>query len=399
MSDFLFIFAELSHLILFTFLVDIDEGLDERAAAEHLEGITKHLSIVCVFTVVQTAIVALEFIEMTTFDIIFIADSIGLKEDSCLIEAYEFLRLIRIFGLEIPIVLLTSEESDKNQPGLPAIGFHAANPLQMFYSMVLLRPYTRSEICMAICHAFTAPSTESDKTSSRTTTWTAASADNGTILDTEESINDESLLVLAELDKAATNHSSGHPSGQYSPYSSTISQAPSHPTNILFQALTLEEQHRLASSSSMPRDRLLSQNYAAHRDEADDSSYGEEEDEDYNISEGNNTKIAFTRPSSLSELLAGTVRAHGRRGRLKHRVPAVKQKRTLKPTGSVFNNKQRQFPENNDHYGITRKQTATTLVIRRQKSRPDGDIQHKTNPISVPSDSAFTAYFAKKPSS
>lgn len=135
--------------------IDIDEDLDERGASTQLESITKHLSLTCIFTVMQNTISALESLEYISFDMCFIADNMS---DNCSMGAFEFLRVSRIIGCTMPIVLLTNDESDPNQDGLPPIGFHPSDPTLVKFSALLLRPYTRSELCMLICHAFTIPS-------------------------------------------------------------------------------------------------------------------------------------------------------------------------------------------------------------------------------------------------
>lgn len=135
--------------------IDIDEDLDERGASTQLESITKHLRLTCIFTVMQNTISALESLEYISFDMCFIADNMS---DNCSMGAFEFLRVSRIIGCTMPIVLLTNDESDPNQDGLPPIGFHPSDPTLVKFSALLLRPYTRSELCMLICHAFTIPS-------------------------------------------------------------------------------------------------------------------------------------------------------------------------------------------------------------------------------------------------
>ena len=137
-----------------TSIADIDEGLDEKGAARHLESITQHLSFACFFVVVQNTVSALESIEIMSFDIIFVGDNINA---SSAMSAYEFLRITKVIGMCVPVVLLVSDQSNPQQPGLPVSGFHPANPHEPYFSMTLMRPYTRSELCMTICHAFTAP--------------------------------------------------------------------------------------------------------------------------------------------------------------------------------------------------------------------------------------------------
>jgi len=133
----------------------IDEDLDERGSASHLERITRHLSLTCIFTVMQNSISALESMEFVAYDICFIADNL---HNTCSMSAIEFLRIVKIIGCSMPVILLTNSNSNMNQEGLPAMGFHPANIESLNFSSILSRPYTRSEICMMICHAFSSPS-------------------------------------------------------------------------------------------------------------------------------------------------------------------------------------------------------------------------------------------------
>jgi hypothetical protein len=103
----------------------------------------------------QNTLSALESMEYNTYDLCFVADNVS---EICSMNAYEFLRVSKVIGSRTPVVLLTNDESDSEQEGLPPVGFHPTDPICVRFADVLLRPYTRSEVCMTICHAFTAPS-------------------------------------------------------------------------------------------------------------------------------------------------------------------------------------------------------------------------------------------------
>jgi hypothetical protein len=131
--------------------IDIDEDLDERGSSSHLERITRHLSLTCIFTVMQNSISALESMEFVKYDLCFIADNLT---DTCSVSAIEFLRIVKIIGYDMPVILLTRSASDMQQEGLPATGFHPTNRDSLKFSSALCRPYTRSDMCITLCHAF-----------------------------------------------------------------------------------------------------------------------------------------------------------------------------------------------------------------------------------------------------
>lgn len=176
--------------------IDVDAELEEKEAAAKLEEVTSVLyeqhdgSIICSFTVIANSMAAMESTEHVDYDAIFIAEGKnatfnfinkrgsgnsnshaniikGSKVESADISAYDFLRILRMVGSTVPMILLTSSHDlsysnsiyKASSRGLPAIGFDTITDR---FAAVLQRPYRSKDICHIISQIIAASNNSSD---------------------------------------------------------------------------------------------------------------------------------------------------------------------------------------------------------------------------------------------
>lgn len=133
--------------------IDVEEGLEEKVAAAHLEDlIFKLLGVSCSFTVVPNCFLAIESCEHTDFDAILICGH-SLKH----IQAFDFLRIFRSVGGLAPVIIMSEyydeiEIEDYLVEGNAKLSYDYNDPPR--FNGKLHKPFTKKEICSLVANVY-----------------------------------------------------------------------------------------------------------------------------------------------------------------------------------------------------------------------------------------------------
>eukprot|EP01040_Poterioochromonas_malhamensis_P004220 gene4220-4520_t len=139
-------------ILLMKFLY-VEEGLEEKVAAAHLEDlIFKLLGVSCSFTVVPNCFLAIESCEHTDFDAILICGH-SLKH----IQAFDFLRIFRSVGGLAPVIIMSEyyeeiEIEDYLVEGNAKLSYDYNDPPR--FNGKLHKPFTKKEICSLVANVY-----------------------------------------------------------------------------------------------------------------------------------------------------------------------------------------------------------------------------------------------------